>query len=162
MGYPIHRTKKRLSGGAETGKHVYRSFHKYLEIYKFQNHQPRNRWKISSISSILVNQNSNIYKNVIFFYIFLLWLSMTRTVNIFKRDSSIMARKMLFLQAKKSKTLFARSRLVLLPLFVCLLDFQELLQLLFKQALQSMVAFITVNQLPSLQCLWGLRCHLKM
>jgi len=64
-----------------------------------------------------------------------------------------MARKMLFLQAKKSKTLFARSRLVLLPLFVCLLDFQELLQLLFKQALQSMVAFITVNQLPSLQCL---------
>ena len=64
-----------------------------------------------------------------------------------------MARKMLFLQAKKSKTLFPRSRLVLLPLFVCLLDFQELLQLLFKQASQLMVAFITMNQLPSLSCL---------
>ena len=56
-----------------------------------------------------------------------------------------MARKMLLLQAKKPKTLFARSMLVLLPLFVCLLDLQWLLPLLFKQATQLMVAFITVN-----------------
>ena len=90
-------------------------------------------------------ENKWIYSENVKKDIFLLWLSMTRTVNIFKRDSSIMARKMLLLQAKKPKTLFARSMLVLLPLFVCLLDLQWLLQLLFKQATQLMVAFITVN-----------------
>ena len=66
-----------------------------------------------------------------------------------------MARKMLLLQAKKPKTLFARSMLVLLPLFVCLLDLQWLLQLLFKQATQLMVAFITVNQFPCVSFLLG-------
>ena len=78
---------------------------------------------------------------------------MTRTVNIFKRDSSIMTWKtpLFLLQAEKSKTLFSRCCwLVILlqpaPLFVCLLDLQG--WLLFKQATQLVLAFITVNQLP--------------
>ena len=79
---------------------------------------------------------------------------MTRTVNIFKRDSSIMTQKMplFLLQAEKSKTLFSRCCcwLVILlqpaPLFVCLLDLQG--WVLFKQATQLVLAFITVNRLP--------------